>query len=98
MRLAGQWTEAAAHYHSKSTLAIAHHRPQPDIVDRAQHAIFFATGESDFELAWQTVGQLFVQKSEGYFLRVGMHVEDFVFQQSAQGAGGHVADSVVAGF
>ncbi len=98
MRLHRQRTQAAAHQHAEAALAVADHGAQTDVVDRAQHAIFLAARKGDLEFARHAVGQFLVQERERDFLRVRMHVENFVGQQPAQRTSGDVADRVVAGF
>ena len=99
MRLGGQRTQPAADDHAEAALAVADHRAQADIVDRALNAILVAAAiEGELELARQVAGEILAQEGVGEALRVGAHVEDFVLREPGPRAGGHVADGVVAGF
>ena len=94
----GSGPKPAADDHAEAALAVANHGAQADIVDGALYAILVAAAvEREFEFARQIAGQILAQERVGQPLRVGTHVEDFVLRDARPGAGGHVADRVVAG-
>ena len=55
-----------------------------------------AAVEREFEFARQVAREVLAQERVGKALRIRANVEDFVLRDSGPGAGGHVADRVVA--
>src|SRR5579864_6827887 len=98
MGLGWQRPKPAPYHHAESAFAVADHGSKTDIVDSSQHAILFAARERNLEFPGQAIGEFLVQERKSYFLRVRMHVENFVLEQPAQRTGRHVADRVVASF
>jgi hypothetical protein len=86
LRLGGQRSQPAADHHAESAPALADHRAQADIVDRARDAILpGAAIEGDLEFARQIAGEVLAQKGVRHLLRVGAHVENFVAGDAAHG-------------
>src|ERR1035438_1159250 len=99
LRFDGEWTEPTAYGHAEAAAAVADGGAEADIVDGAGYAIAAAaTIESEFEFAREVAGEVLAQECEGQALGVRANVEDFVVGDAGQGAGGDVADGVVAGF
>ncbi len=99
MGLHGQRAQAAADDHAESPLAVADLGAQADIVDGALDAVVSrAAIEGDLELARQIAGEVLAQEGVGHPLGVRAHVEYLVAGDAGPGAGGDVADGVVAGF
>ena len=95
----GEGPESAADDHAEAALAVADDRAQADVVDGAHDAIFVGAAiEGDLEFARQVAGEVLAEEGVGEALGVGADVEDFVLREPGPGAGGDVADRVVAGF
>src|SRR5580700_6485474 len=70
-----QWTKPARNRHAETSLTVANHRSQTDVVDRGRDAILGASGEGDLEFAGQIVGEFFMEKRKCQAARVGLDVK-----------------------
>src|ERR1022692_1130429 len=96
--LGRQRSQTAADDHAEASLAVANHGAEADVVDGALYAILVAAAvEGELEFARQVAGEVLAQEGVGEALGVGADVEDFVARNTGPGAGGDVADGVVAG-